>query len=100
MSVCGGNAVDTGHCKNRVIGSVEISPFSFLAVSAPRPSGGSASIDDINSFEGIQKKQKCVGNGQKWARGEQRRDQIGKVPAKCKYEDRRWAGGDHAPRSS
>ena len=96
MSVCGGNAVDTGHCKNRAIGSVEISPFSFLAVSAPRPSGGSASIDNMTSFEAIQNRQKCVGNELKWAKG----DKMGKVRAKCKYEDRRWAGGDHDPRSS
>ena len=33
-------------------------------------------------------------------RGEQRQDQIGKVLATYKYEDRGWAGGDHDPRSS
>ena len=74
MSVCGVVAMlwIPGTVKTGLSAPLEISPFSFLAVSAPRPSGGSASIDDMTSFEAIQNRQICVGNRKKWARGDRR----------------------------
>ena len=65
MSVCGVVAMLWIPCtvKTGLSAPLEISPFSFLAVLAPRPSGDSASIDNMNSFEAIQNRQKCVGNG-------------------------------------